>query len=66
MMYLSNGSTTINKLRLLWSLQRKYLHQYNLMEFIVPELKKLTFVTTDPQKQILVNKEVNYTMTTVF
>ncbi len=66
MMYLSNGSSVINKLHLLWGLQRKLVHSYNLIEFIVPELKKLSFVGGKPQNQLLINKEVNFTLSTAF
>lgn len=57
-LYHSNGSPHINKLRLLWSFQRDYLSNYNFLEYILPELKKLRFQMPDPQSQSKANKEV--------
>lgn len=47
-LYEAHGSKEVNKLRLLWSYQRYYLHEYSFFEYMTAELKKLQFEVDDP------------------
>jgi hypothetical protein len=65
-LYSSNGSKVINKLRLLWSCQKLYLYKYSMLVFILPELKRLRFGGVEGGQHTKISKEIHLLLNSAF